>query len=73
MSRPANSEMVDGYVDGRDLESPDPSANRSYSYRHGFMVGRTEKQGQRLGSFDQVSRMADAAMDKDDGILGSAP
>jgi hypothetical protein len=38
--KPANEEMVQGYMDGYDLNAPEPSANRSYSYRHGFAVGR---------------------------------
>lgn len=40
--RPANDEMVQGYFDGLDLTSPQPSANRSRSYRHGFANGRAE-------------------------------
>jgi hypothetical protein len=63
--RPANDDMVEGYMDGRDLDAPEPSANRSHSYRHGFAVGRAEKVGKTLGTFDQVNRMADAAMDAD--------
>lgn len=33
-------EMVEGYLDGRKPENPEPSANRSASYRHGFANGR---------------------------------
>jgi hypothetical protein len=42
MSDLANEEMVNGYLDGRDPTSPEPSANRSWSYRHSFAVGRAE-------------------------------
>lgn len=64
--RPANDDMVQGYSDGYDLSAPVPSANRSASYRHGFMVGRGEKTGDLAGTFESLSRAADAAMDEDD-------
>jgi hypothetical protein len=41
--RPANDEMVQGYMDGDDLTAPEPSSNRSASYRHGFMCARIDK------------------------------
>jgi hypothetical protein len=63
--KPANSEMVQGYMDGRDLDNPEPSGNRSHSYRHGFMVGRSEKLGRKAGSYEALVRAADAAMDAD--------
>lgn len=62
----ANADMIEGYMDGRDLDAPEPSANRSHSYRHGFTVGRSEKNNKRLGTFEQVIRMADEAMQKDE-------
>ena len=58
----ANADLIEGYKDGRDLDAPEPSANRSRSYRHGFAVGRSELNNQRLGTFDEVMRMADEAM-----------
>ena len=67
MSRPANDEMVRGFMDGYDLTAPEPSANRSASYRHGFMVGRIDKGViQWSGPAEALERMADAAMDEDD-------
>ena len=39
---PLLSEFVDGYLDGRDANAPEPSANRSHAYRHSFAVGRAE-------------------------------
>lgn len=36
------TEMVEGYRDGRDPNSPEPSSNRSHSYRHGFANGRDD-------------------------------
>ena len=40
-----DDEFCDGYYDGRDLTTPEPSANRSAAYRHSFAVGRAEKAG----------------------------
>lgn len=67
--RPANEEMVQGYMDGLDANCPEPSANRSMSYRHGFKVGRSELEHKTLGHFDDVTRWADEAMDADDAIM----
>ena len=66
MRRPANDEMVQGYIDGYDLTAPEPSENRSESYRHGFMVGRGEKTKDLVGDFQSLNQAADAAMDADD-------
>jgi len=38
----ANDEMVAGYMDGGNLDIPEPSENRSHSYRHSFAVRRAE-------------------------------
>lgn len=38
----ANQDMIDGYRDGRDPHNPEPSGNRSRSYRHGFANGRDD-------------------------------
>jgi hypothetical protein len=67
MSRPANDELVQGFRDGYDLTAPEPSANRSASYRHGFMCGRIDK-GQIVwtGTADGLRRLADEAMNEDD-------
>ena len=35
-------EMLEGYLDGRRPDNPPPSANRSASYRHGFLNGRDD-------------------------------
>jgi hypothetical protein len=37
-----SDEMVIGYLDGLDPTSPEPSSNRSHSYRHGFANGRDD-------------------------------
>jgi hypothetical protein len=38
----ANDEMVEGYRDGTRKDSPEPSSNRTRSYRHGFANGRAD-------------------------------
>jgi hypothetical protein len=38
----ANDEMVEGYRDGLRKGSPEPSSNRTRSYRHGFANGRAD-------------------------------
>lgn len=37
-----HDEMVEGYLDGLRPDNPEPSANRSASYRHGFANGRDD-------------------------------
>ena len=66
MNRPANTEMVEGFMDGYDLSAPEPSSNRSASYRHGFMCARIDKQQQPPRDAETLHRMAEEAMDTDD-------
>lgn len=40
---PITDDMTDGYLDGMDLDMPEPSANRSATYRHGFRMGRNDR------------------------------
>lgn len=62
----ANKEMVEGYRDGFDLDNPEPSDNRSHSYRHGFANGRADRLGKPAFPSAQVARyLADIAMEKD--------
>lgn len=64
--KPANEEMVTGYMDGYDLDAPEPSANRSHSYRHGFMVGRSEKsRGRPAAPWQSLLKLAGEAEEKD--------
>lgn len=63
---PANEEMVEGYLDGFDPDTPKPSANRSHSYRHGFANGRADREGRcAFSSYSEANRRADEAMQKD--------
>lgn len=67
MERPANADMLEGFMDGYDLTAPEPSSNRSNSYRHGFMCGRIDK-GQIVwtGTADDLRKLADEAMEADE-------
>lgn len=65
MTRPANADMIEGFRDGYDLTAPEPSANRSASYRHGFMCGRIDKGQQPPRDPATLHKMADEAMDAD--------
>jgi hypothetical protein len=66
MTRPANDEMVEGFFDGYDPNAPEPSANRSASYRHGFANGRNDLAGKPRASAAELRRIADKAMDEDE-------
>ena len=39
----AEDDMVQGFSDGYDPNAPEPTGNRSHSYRHGFANGRRDK------------------------------
>jgi hypothetical protein len=69
--RPANDEMVQGYLDGLDLTSPPPSMNRSASYQHGWMNGRDDRAKKPRDSAGNLRRIADAAMAEDDERLAN--
>ena len=65
--REANAEMIEGYRDGLNLDNPEPSANRSRSYRHGFDRGREDRK-MRAPPADvpTLKRMAEDAMAEDE-------
>ena len=65
MGRAANTEMIEGFRDGYDLNAPEPSENRSRSYRHGFLAGRIDRGAAKSPGFEAMERMADEAMDVD--------
>lgn len=58
----ANDEMIEGYKDGLDLSSPDPSGNRSFSYLHGFANGRDDRRGSPRDTAENLRKRADEAM-----------
>ena len=65
----ANDEMIQGYMDGLDLSLPEPSDNRTHSYRHGFANGRVDRDNRchwpRV-SVAWLNAKADAAMEADE-------
>ncbi len=64
--RGANPDMVEGYMDGLDPASPEPSTNRSASYRHGFQNGRDDLTRKPRAPASDLRREADEAMERDD-------
>jgi hypothetical protein len=65
LHRPVNDEMIEGFIDGYDLSAPEPSDNRSHSYRHGFANGRDDRSGKPRASYAELVRLAELAMEKD--------
>jgi hypothetical protein len=61
----ASDDFAEGYRDGRDPDCPEPSENRSHSYRHSFAVGRAELAGAPILAAVSRERAAEAAA-KDD-------
>jgi len=64
--RPANDETILGYWDGFDLDSPEPTMNRSASYRHGFANGRDDRNRSPRASAETLRQLADEVMATDD-------
>jgi hypothetical protein len=62
---PAPPDMVEGYKDGLNPDSPPPSDNRSYSYRHGFANGRDDLAKQPRASAATLRAEAQEAITKD--------
>jgi len=60
-----NADMVQGYWDGRDLDNPEPGANQSASYRHGFLNGRDDRRGQPRASAAALRDAGDRAIEED--------
>jgi hypothetical protein len=61
----AEHEMTEGYLDGLDADSPEPSANRSHSYRHGFQSGRDDLNGHPCAPYWERRRQAKEAIEAD--------
>lgn len=64
-------DMVQGYLDGLDLDNPEPSENRSFSYRHGFANGRDDRYGKPRASAIVLIKMAEEA-ERKDAMLAAA-
>lgn len=61
----ANDEMIAGYRDGRNPDNPEPSSNRSHSYRHGFANGRDDLNRKPRASAAVLRQMAEDVEQKD--------
>lgn len=67
--RPANSDMVEGYLDGfQDDRSDFPAgqSNRGASYRHGWLNGRDDRVRKPRASYEVLRAQALMAMALDD-------
>ena len=62
----SEAEMVEGYLDGRTADTPEPSANRSASYRHGFEMGRNDLLRRFTGTAAANRTKAEAAIAEDE-------
>lgn len=58
----SDADMIEGYHDGRDPESPVPSANQSSCYRHGFANGRDDLAGKPRASIYLCAAIVSALM-----------
>lgn len=58
----AERDMVDGYLDGFDPDSPPASGNRSLSYRHGFSNGRADRKGKPVRTAEEQRYRAEVAI-----------
>ena len=58
-------EMVQGYLDGRNADNPEPSGNRSRSYSHGFWNGRDDLAHSPRASASALLQLAEKAVDDD--------
>ena len=56
-----DAEFVEGYIDGRNPDSLEPSDNRHPAYVHSFRVGRAELAGKPIAA--AVSRAAAKAIE----------
>lgn len=63
-------DMVEGYIDGLNPDSPNPSDNRSHSYRHGFANGRDDLAKKPRAAAATLRTLAQEAIIKDrDAII----
>jgi hypothetical protein len=58
-------DFIEGYLDGLNADSPEPSANRSYEYRHGFANGRDDLNHKPRDSAANLRQQAQEATARD--------
>jgi hypothetical protein len=61
----AEQDMMSGFLDGYDMTAPEPSANRSHSYRHGFANGRDDRAKKPRASAQWLRARAEACIAAD--------
>ena len=61
------SDDVSGYFDGRDLTTPSPTLNRSFIYRHCWLIGRREKLGKPIIAW-RARIIAERAIERDEKV-----
>ncbi len=69
MSGRAEDEMVEGYLDGRDGDAPQPSDNRSRAYKHGFQSGRDDLARKPSAPFAVRLALAEEILREDEQFL----
>ena len=61
-------EMAEGFMDGYNPDAPEPSDNRSASYRHGFRSAQADHGKPRTESFAATRAAADRAITEDNAL-----
>ncbi len=59
-------DLILGYSEGHDPDSPEPSANRSALYQHGFRNGRDDVAGKPRATAAMLRKLA-ARAEREDG------
>lgn len=59
-------EMAEGYLDGLDRTNPEPSGNRSASYRHGFANARADLTNRPRATYTRLLELAEEARAHDE-------
>jgi len=62
----ADNERLAGLLDGGDPDAPEPSENRSHSYRHGFACARADARGEPAFGSAAKARELSAIAELDD-------
>lgn len=55
-----DDQFAAGYLDGSDLDEPEPGPNRSHAYRHAFEVARREREGRHWPAHVARARASEA-------------
>lgn len=64
----SGAEMLAGYLDGFKDDNPEPSGNRSHSYRHGFANGRDDRRRKPRDTAENLRKAGIAAQEADEAL-----